>query len=293
MLDSRLLRTFVFVAKFKHFGKAASALNITQPGASQHILKLEEVLGFKLIERTKRSVVLTVAGEAVLANCQQIISIMDRMKDEGRRIAQGLKGRLTIGMSSSIIYSDIPRMISEFKEIAPDVELRFRAIGGDQLKSLLDVGDIDAIITTLPIDQAGYRAVLVGRQNMAVAIHAKHRLASRRSLTVAALRDEPFIVVPREQHPENHDRLVAKFAAMGAQLKIAAYETAFPNVIARVAMKEGVGFVAAGYARERYEAVNIVVLKDSDLATTRIHAFARTDALKPVTERLFDFLRVE
>lgn len=293
MLDSRLLKTFVFVARFRHFGKAATALNITQPGVSQHIVKLEEILGFRLIERTKRSVVLTAAGEALLASCLQIMSIMDRMKDEGSRISRGLMGRLTIGMSSSIIYSDVPRMISEFKVIAPDVELRFKVQGGDQLKALLDVGDIDAIITTLPIDDAGYKAVVVGRQAMAVAIHAEHRLASRRSLTVAALRDEPFIVVPREQHPENHDLLIAKFKVMGARLNIAAYETAFPNLIARVAMKEGVGFVAAGYARERYQAVNIVALKDPDLAMTRIHAFARSDALKPVTERLFDFLRSE
>lgn len=291
MIDFRLLKSFVYVARFKHFGKAAEALNVTQPGVSQHITKIEELLGYKLIERTKRSVILTPAGESLLANGELILSIMNRMKEEGRRVSQGLLGRITLGMSSSVIYTDIPQKISKFKENTPGVEMRFRVQGGDQLRALLEVGEIDAAITTLPVHESKYKAVVVGHQNMAIAINCKHRLADKKSLTIAALRDEPFIVVPREQHPTNHDLLIAKFRAMGAELNITAYETAFPNVIARVSMGEGVGFVAAGYSRERYEAVNIVPLNDTDLSVTPIFAVARKDLVKPEIDRLFDFLR--
>ena len=64
VVDLNLLRTFAAVVKYNHFGKAAEAINATQPGVSQHIARLESQLGVKLLQRTKRSVALTPAIEA-------------------------------------------------------------------------------------------------------------------------------------------------------------------------------------------------------------------------------------
>ena len=115
-------------------------------------------------------------------------------------------------------------------------------------------------------------------------------MAGRRRLTLEALRDEPFVVVPRDQHPRNHDALISRFCELGATLKISAYDTSFPNVLARVAMGEGVALVALGYRGDRSDSVRVIPLDDPLLSETPIYIIARHDNLKKATQKLIDHL---
>lgn len=67
MLNAQWLETFVVLCETGHFTKAASLLNMTQPGVSQHLRKLEAQVGQSLISRQGKSFSPTPAGEAVLA----------------------------------------------------------------------------------------------------------------------------------------------------------------------------------------------------------------------------------
>ena len=291
MINLRLLATFVAVAELKHFGLAADQLHATQPGVSQHIAKLESELGVKLIERTKRSVELTLAGEVFLTHAKMVLSMLDRMKSETQRIAQGLQGEVTLGLSPSAINSDIPSRIQQFRRSVPGVRVNLKVHSGLQLKPLLDYGEIDAIITTLPATESIYQSAIISQQAMGVAILASHPLARRQHLTIRALRNEPFIVVPRHEHPKNHDTLIARFRSLGAQLNIAAYETTFQNVLARVAIGEGVGIVALGYQSAGPKTVSVLPLRDPELSTSPIYSIVRTDNPQPATARLLEVLR--
>ena len=90
LIDARLLASFVTVAELRHFGKAAGALHATQPGVSQHIAKLEIVLGVKLIERTRRGVELTPAGAVALRHAHVVLSHLRKMRADSVRVADGL-----------------------------------------------------------------------------------------------------------------------------------------------------------------------------------------------------------
>jgi len=290
MFDIRLLTSFVAVADLKHFGHAAEALYATQPGISQHIAKLERQLGFKLIERTKRSVELTPAGQTFLAHARLVLAMLRKMKDESERVAHGLVGEVTLGFSSSVIYSDVPARIAAFRHEAPEVKVKLRVQSGDQIRNLLDLGEIDAAVTTLPVQDPGYKVSVIASQPMGVALPASNPLANRHRLTVKALLDEPFIVVPRDHHPHNHDALIARFHSFGATLKVAAYESSFQNVLARVAIGEGAAIVSLGFRATRAEAVRVVPLQDRELGRTSIYSVARMDNLKPLTQRVLDAL---
>ena len=290
MFDVSLVYTSVAVAKVRHFGKAARLLNATQPGVSQHIAKLEKQLGIELVSRTKRSVEVTAAGLVFLEHAHRLIPMLQRMEEDSRKVASGLLGKIGLGFSSSIIYSDIPQRISTFGKEMPEISLEYRVQGGDELKPLLDWGEVDAIVTTLPMTSPEYLSVAISHQAMGVAIHPKHPLAGRHRLTLEALRDEPFVMVPREQHPRNHDAVIARFRDIGASLRVSAYDTSFPSVLARVAMGQGVALVALGYRGDRSAGVRVIPLDDPMLSETPIYIVARHDNVQSTTRRLFDYL---
>ncbi len=78
-LDIRLVRYFVAVASELHFGKAAASLFISQPALSKQIRRLEDEIGFALLVRDSRHVVLTPRGEAFLDDARQLLATAERM----------------------------------------------------------------------------------------------------------------------------------------------------------------------------------------------------------------------
>ena len=290
MFDTRLLTSFMAVAQHRHFGRAAEAIFATQPGVSQHIAKLEAQLGFQLLERTKRSVALTPAGAAFYKSAKYLVALAERMREEGQRIASGLLGEVMIGLASSAIYSDLPARMSAFKISNPGIQLRFTVQPGHFLKHQLDSGDVDIAISTLPMSSGEYHSKMVTHQEVGVAIHRSHPLSNRKRLTIDALRNENFIVVPREYDPEGHDKLVSRMHSIGATLKIVAYETPSLNVIARVSVNEGVALIPLGYRSESNDAIHVIPLRDPQLSTTPIYAAYRVDNTRPTVDHFMKSL---
>lgn len=281
MFEIKLIQTFATVARFKSFVKAADFLNMTQPGVSQHIAKLEEQMGTRLIARSRKGAELTAAGDILLRHSKRMFGMFDRVLEECRDASGGLI-HIVIGLSSSSIYSAVPARISHYARANSDLDISLRVIGGDELMNQLDWGELDMIITTLPASGDQYHCVEIGEQRMGVALPSGHALLERSTIALTDIVEESFIVVPREHHPINHDALRSRFEEIGAALKVASYDTAFPNVLARVAMGEGAALVALGYGGDD-GSFRIVPLDDPILARTPIYAIALKDqALEPV-----------
>ena len=100
-LELRQLRYFVAVAEERHFGRAAQLLHMTQPPLSQTIQALEEMLGTALFIRTKRSVALTPAGQALLPEAKRLLQQEASLPDLARRAASGACGLLSLAFIST------------------------------------------------------------------------------------------------------------------------------------------------------------------------------------------------
>ena len=101
-MKTHLLRYFVVLAEERHFGRAAQRLFITQPPLSTALKTLEEDLGVLLVERDAKHVQLTPAGEAFLLEARKVLAQLQRAADVVRSVAQGMEGRLDVGITGSI-----------------------------------------------------------------------------------------------------------------------------------------------------------------------------------------------
>jgi len=110
-VELRQLRYFVAVAESLNFTKAAKQLLIAQPSLSQQISALESQLGFKLFERSRQSVELTVAGKSFLTDVREIIKKLDKSVEHASDISKGIVGHLTIGFLNAAAKRFLPKVI--------------------------------------------------------------------------------------------------------------------------------------------------------------------------------------
>lgn len=195
------LSYFVAVAEELHFTRAAARLNISQPPLSQMINRLEEQLGFKLLERTKRKVLLTDAGRVLLQESKAILARTELAIQHAERAARGDVGHLKVAFTPwaefTGMFSDVFR---EFGNRHPDVTVDFHSMPGPGATVELLEGRVDvAFLATPPDPPRGLSHKLVLSDHLVLALPENHFLTKRRVVPVKALEDLPQIVVARDR----------------------------------------------------------------------------------------------
>ncbi|MCR4267217.1 LysR family transcriptional regulator [Nitratireductor sp. ZSWI3] len=139
-MQLRFLETFVHLAKVRNFRKAADLLHTSQPVISSRINALENELGAKLFERSKRSVQLTSEGRMLLPHAELVIELTNEMKwlvGPGSR----LTGSLRVGVTDTILRSWFVRLMEAFREKYPNVNIEMlSSTSAEIIQSLRDHG---------------------------------------------------------------------------------------------------------------------------------------------------------
>src|SRR5918996_2391022 len=95
-MELRHLRYFVAVAEELHFSRAAERLHIAQPAVSEQVRKLEQELGVRLLNRTKRTASLTEAGAALLVEARRVLQQVELARLATREARDRVANRLRI-----------------------------------------------------------------------------------------------------------------------------------------------------------------------------------------------------
>src|ERR1700761_9468963 len=101
-MELRHLRYFVAVAEQENVSRAALKLHVSQPGISRQIRDLEEEIGFKLFERSAKSLKLTNAGKIFLAEARAVLQRVDDAVKTARAAANTIGGELHVGYAPSL-----------------------------------------------------------------------------------------------------------------------------------------------------------------------------------------------
>jgi LysR family transcriptional regulator, benzoate and cis,cis-muconate-responsive activator of ben and cat genes len=192
-LELRQIRYFAAVAEELSFTRAAARLNVSQPPLSQQIAHLEEELAARLFERTSRSVQLTEAGKALLPHVHAILQRIEEARVHVKRVAQGIEGRVNIGLSGSHFLGPFPQFIKHYRTVRPAVDVALHEMAPAQQLAGIRDGRIDLSFERgMPTheDLVGH---LLWRDPAVVAMPLGHPLAARASIRLAELRDEDFV----------------------------------------------------------------------------------------------------
>ena len=140
-LDPVLLRSFLAVADTLHFTAAAHRRGLGQSTVSQHVGRLEQLVGRTLLSRSTKSVALTADGEAMVEFAREIIGANDRTV--GFFNPASLRGRLRFGLSEDVVLSTLPDLLRAFRMEHPLIELELTVGLSSRLYELLDAGRLD------------------------------------------------------------------------------------------------------------------------------------------------------
>jgi DNA-binding transcriptional LysR family regulator len=140
-LDPDLLRSFLAVAQSLSFTQAAQRLGVRQPTVSQHVRKLEEAVGRPLFIRDTRSVTLTADGEAMAGFARTILAAHEQAA--GYFSGSGLRGRLRFGVSDDLALTPLPRILRDFRQLYPRIDLELTVAQSGALHRRLESGHLD------------------------------------------------------------------------------------------------------------------------------------------------------
>lgn len=229
----RQLRTFVAIAEHGSLVKAAEAMSLTQPAVTKSLAQLEEVVGRRLVERSRRGVRLTAAGQMLLRYAGVSLRSLGEGLDRVSR-ADGLEvPAISVGSLPGVGATVLPRAIERFQDAVSVTRIRVRSGSNAYLLNLLRQGDLDCVIGRLgdSSEMSGLSFESLGAEHMAFAVRPTHALTEKPRVSATNLLSYRLLLPDRgTQIRELADRF---FVAAGFPLQDATIETIDP-MFARV-----------------------------------------------------------
>jgi DNA-binding transcriptional LysR family regulator len=218
-MELRHFRYVIAVAEELNFGRAAERLNMSQPPLSHQIRLLEEELGVKLFERTKRRVQITEAGIRLVEEARKVLAQVDRAAKVTSRSDKGDLAHLTIGMSWE--RTVMVESLRIFGERYPEVHVDLQRLPQAQLVRGLVEGRLDVgFIVGTSRREATLIYETLAWESLVVGFPPDHRLVRAERVPLRALAKERYIMFERDRNPGLYDEIIAVCRNAGFSLNV-------------------------------------------------------------------------
>lgn len=291
-LELRHLWYFVAVAEELSFSRGAQRVGIAQPPLSQQIQRLEDSLGARLFDRSARRVQLTEAGKLLVPEARRLLADAAHAVQQIRRAGRGEIGTLCIGHWSSTLFSPLPVAVRRFRERFTGVTVRLRELYPPDDYDSIRTGAVDVAIMREPQPMDGIAELPVLVEPLVAALPADHRLARRRAIPPGLLRDEPFVLFPREAVPGLHDKLLGLCRSAGFEPRVVQEVEAWHTIVSLVEAGIGVSLIPASFEGRRTGALVYRPLTGAQVQTTTSACWRAAGASR-AAEAFLEVLRGE
>jgi DNA-binding transcriptional LysR family regulator len=258
-MELRQLEYFVAVAEEANFTRAAERIHVAQPAVSAQIQRLERELGQPLLDRSRRTVRLTAAGEVALPYARAALAAVANIHVAVEELTQLVRGDVTIGTVTSHSV-DIPSLLADFHDEHPNVEITLSTDSSDALIEKVRTGQLDAAIVAVGPDERpeGLDVEVVTDEAIQAAVSRTDELASRKTIRLRDLADRQLIALPVGAGIRHQFDMACSRAGVTPRI---AFEASTPLALADLAERGlGVAIVPASVprGRDRLHALTIV-----------------------------------
>jgi LysR family hydrogen peroxide-inducible transcriptional activator len=236
--SSRQLQYAVAVADTKSFRRAAKLCGVSQPSLSAQIAELESALGVRLFERDRRRVLVTAAGEAVVARARRVLTETEDLAAAARHFGDPLAGTMRIGVIPTISPYLLPDAVRALRRAYPRLEVRWTEDKTNTLVRAVEDGTLDAALLALEADLGDLVTEPIARDPFVLAAPRGHALTQTKApLAPRELRDTPVLLLD-DGHCLRDQALAVCASARSEELEFRA--TSLPTLVQMVASGAGV-----------------------------------------------------
>ncbi len=287
--DLRHVRCFILLAEELHFSRAAARAFITQPAMSRLIRELEQDVGVPLLARTTRSVELTEAGKAFLADGRAALERLERAVTTARRTATGEAGVLRIGYMDFAINGRLPEFLSAFSRYRPEIRLELTFIPTLRQQEALLADRIDIGFMIGPFEQPGIASYTFDDNRYVVLLPMTHPLSNARHLKLTDLADQPFVLGSGENWGAFRNAFFSLCHRAGFTPRIAQEPSSSEGIFGLVAAGAGVSVYAS--CVRNLQRRGVIIRDLEDLPEKLVTCAAWTTPLRSPTVGVFtDFM---
>lgn len=215
-MEIRSLRYFLAAAETENLSRASERLNVVQSALSHQIRNLEAEVGIELFIRRGRRLRLSEAGRTFAEEARKVLTAVELAKRRAVQVAHGELGEVRVGFET---ISSRHRLVSEalfaFREAYPGVGLSLTHMTAGPLLDALSGGQVDAAFLHLWEPSSDLDTIAFHTTDWVLALARSHPMASKDRISLADLRDEPFVWRAREISPKVYDRMIERCQAGG------------------------------------------------------------------------------
>src|SRR3954471_11117753 len=260
------LNAFVAVAQDRSFSKAAKKLHRTQPAISQAIRRLEDELGDKLFDRTSRNGALTEAGVLLQEHATRLLRLATEAEAAVRELQQVRRGRVVVGANEAAVHSILP-IVERFAIEHPQAHVEVRRVASRHIATELLERSLDFGVLTFQPPDKGLQSISLGSDELVMLANPKHRLASRKRVTIEEVGRET--VIAHNDPSPARDRVLRVYERRHAPINIQIALPSLDGIKRAVEMGIGVAVLPRRCALTEIARRQLVAIKVPDLRSAR------------------------
>ncbi|AVD90038.1 LysR family transcriptional regulator [Pseudomonas sp. SWI44] len=255
-MELRHLHRFLTLAEELHFSRAAERLHIEQPPLSRAITELEQNLGVKLFERTRRGTRLTFSGQVFLEDVPRIFVALDQAISNVRAAEQGYHRTLRIAVSAPLPPTPLASFLARCREEEPETNIRiFETSSPQQLRGLRDALYDIGLARSSSVDD-GFVALPIWEESMYLAVSVRHPLLTYKEVPLPLAMGYRLIIMDEKVHEGTFTQVEQALTMLQCPPAIVERVTSTDLMMTLVAAGYGVAFIGEYQANScKYEGV--------------------------------------
>lgn len=287
------LRLFLAVAEAGSITHGAASASLSLAAASERLREMEATAGVRLLDRGRRGVTPTEAGEALLHHVRLILHQTAQMRGELGQFATGLRATIRMLANTAAVSELLPARLQPWLAAHPQVDIDLRERQSADIARSVALGYAELGVLSDAVETAGLSLRPFAIDRLVVVVASDQgpgkTLTATPRLRLADLAGQPYLALA---DGALQDHLAAQAARIGMQFRPRIRLRDFGDICRMAGAGVGIGIVPETAARRFRRAAGIAVIPlDEPWATRNLSICTRADApLTPQAQSLWDHL---